>query len=493
MTQKQLEDYLWGAANILRGMIDAADFKQYIFPLLFFKRVSDIWDEEYQEALELSDGDIDYARFRENHRFQIPDGCHWSDVRKTSVDIGKKLQNSLREIEKANFELLHDVFGDAQWTNKRRLSDEKLIDLIEHFSEMNLTVKNVPHDLMGDGYEYLINKFADDSGHTAAEFYTNRTVVELMTRITDPQPGESVYDPTCGSGGILLNSALYLKKQGKEYRNLKLYGQELNLITSAIARMNMFMHNIDEFLIVQGDTLDQPQILENDELKQFDVIMANPPYSIKRWSQAKFMNDPFGRNIWGTPPQGCADYAFQQHIIKSLNPDSGRSVSLWPHGVLFRDSEAAMRKKMIEEDVVDAVIGLGKNLFYNSSMESCLLVCNMNKPKERKEKIIFIDGKDEIRLERSAAYLKDEHIKRMADAYWNFKDEDGFTKVMTSKEILEENDGNLSIQHYVKTNGNESTQTVEQLLAKTKSNQDSIQEGFDDLMTKLNELGIEAL
>lgn len=493
MTQKQLEDYLWGAANILRGMIDAADFKQYIFPLLFFKRVSDIWDEEYQEALELSDGDIDYAGFRENHRFQIPDGCHWSDVRKTSVDIGKKLQNALHEIEKANFELLHDVFGDAQWTNKRRLSDEKLIDLIEHFSEMNLTVKNVPHDLMGDGYEYLINKFADDSGHTAAEFYTNRTVVELMTRITDPQPGESVYDPTCGSGGILLNSALYLKKQGKEYRNLKLYGQELNLITSAIARMNMFMHNIDEFLIVQGDTLDQPQILENDELKQFDVIMANPPYSIKRWSQTKFMNDPFGRNIWGTPPQGCADYAFQQHIIKSLNPDSGRSVSLWPHGVLFRDSEAAMRKKMIEEDVVDAVIGLGKNLFYNSSMESCLLVCNMNKPKERKGKIIFVDGKDEIRLERSAAYLKDEHIKRMADAYWNFKDEDGFTKVMTSKDILVENDGNLSIQLFVKTNGNESTQTVEQLLAKTKSNQDTIQEGFDDLMTKLNELGIAAL
>ncbi len=490
MTQKQLEDYLWGAANILRGMIDAADFKQYIFPLLFFKRISDIWDEEYQEALDLSDGDLDYAMFRENHRFQIPDGCHWNDVRKVTVDVGKKLQKALREIEKANFELLHDVFGDAQWTNKRRLSDAKLLDLIEHFSEMNLSVKNVPHDLMGEGYEYLIKKFADDSGHTAAEFYTNRTVVELMTRITDPQPGESVYDPTCGSGGILLNSALYLKKQGKEYRNLKLYGQELNLITSAIARMNMFMHNIDEFLIVQGDTLDQPQILENDELKQFDVIMANPPYSIKRWSQAKFMNDPFGRNIWGTPPQGCADYAFQQHIIKSLNPDSGRSVSLWPHGVLFRNAEAPMRKKMIEEDLVEAVVGLGKNLFYNSSMESCLLVCNMNKPKDRKGKIIFIDGKDEIRLERSAAYLKDEHIKRMADAYWDYKDEDGFTKVMTTKEILEENDGNLSIQLYVKANGNESTQTIEQLLAKTKSNQDSIQNGFNELVSKLNDLGI---
>jgi len=491
MTQKQLEDYLWGAAQILRGMIDAADFKQYIFPLLFFKRVSDIWDEEYQEALKLSDGDIDYAGFRENHRFQIPDGCHWSDVRKTTVDIGKKLQNSLREIEKANFELLHDVFGDAQWTNKRRLSDEKLIDLIEHFSQMNLTVKEVPHDLMGDGYEYLINKFADDSGHTAAEFYTNRTVVELMTRITDPQPGESVYDPTCGSGGILLNSALYLKKQGKEYRNLKLYGQELNLITSAIARMNMFMHAIDEFLIMQGDTLDQPQILENDELKQFDVVMANPPYSIKRWSQGKFMNDPFGRNIWGTPPQGCADYAFQQHIIKSLKPESGRSVVLWPHGVLFRDSEADMRKKMIEDDLVDAVIGLGKNLFYNSSMESCLLICNMNKPKNRKGKVIFIDGKDEIRLERSAAYLKDEHIKRMADAYWNYKDEDGFAAVVKTKDILKENNGNLSIQLYVKAESTDSAHSVQDLLTTIHENRNSLEGGYNKLNAKLKELGIE--
>ena len=291
-----------------------------------FKRISDVWNEELQEALDESGGDLDYAKFRENHRFQIPDGYHWEDVRKVTVDVGLALHNGLRGIENANFELLHDVFGDAQWTNKRRMSDEKMLDLIEHFSKINLSIANVPHDLMGEGYEYLIKKFADDSGHTAAEFYTNRTVVKLMTLITDPQPQESVYDPTCGSGGILLNSVLYLKEQGKEYRNVKLYGQELNLITSAIARINMFMHNVDEFLIVQGDTLDSPQILEDDELKRFDVIMANPPYSVKRWNQTKFANDPFGRNIYGTPPQGCADYAFQQHIIKSLKPESGRCV-----------------------------------------------------------------------------------------------------------------------------------------------------------------------
>src|SRR5690606_5496569 len=308
----------------------------------------------------------------------------------------------------------------------------------------------------------------------------------------DPQPGESVYDPTCGSGGILLNAALYLKNQGKEYRNLKLYGQELNLITSAIARMNMFMHNIDEFLIVQGDTLDQPQILENDELKQFDVIMANPPYSVKRWSQDKFTNDPFGRNIWGTPPQGCADYAFQQHIIKSLKPDIGRSVSLWPHGVLFRDAEATMRKKMIEADVVDAVIGLGKNLFYNSSMESCLLVCNMNKAKERKGKIGSINGGNEVRLERSDAWLENKHIKKMADAYWDFKDIDGFAKVLPNEEVLE-NKGNLSLQLYVKqANGNVSEHSTEELIADIKAGQQAIDGSMRHLFKQLKEIGIEA-
>ncbi len=485
MTQKELEDYLWGAANILRGMIDAADFKQYIFPLLFFKRVSDLWDEEYQLALAESDGDLTYAQFAENHRFQIPEGCHWEDVRKKTIDVGLALQQAMHGIEKANFELLHDVFGDAQWTNKRRISDEKMLDLIEHFSQINLGVSNVPHDIMGEGYEYLIKKFADDSGHTAAEFYTNRTVVKLMTQITDPQSTESIYDPTCGSGGILLSAALHLKEQGKEYRSLKLYGQELNLITSAIARINMFMHNVDEFLIVQGDTLESPQILENDELKKFDVIMANPPYSVKKWSQKKWMNDPFGRNIWGTPPQGCADYAFQQHIMKSLNPETGRCVVLWPHGVLFRDAESAIRKKMIEEDYVDAVIGLGKNLFYNSSMESCLLVCRMKKPEERKGKIIFIDAKDEIRIERSSAWLKEEHINRISETYHRFSNIDRFSKVVSNADVLKENGGNLTVHLYVKPMLENDQTDIEHLLSLIQNLQNNLHSQMNSLINEL--------
>lgn len=491
MTKKELEDYLWGAANILRGMIDAADFKQYIFPLLFFKRISDLWDEEYQLALAESANDLSYAEFAENHRFQIPKGCHWDDIRKKNVDVGAALQKAFNTIEKANFEMLHDVFGDAQWTNKRRMSDEKMLDLIEHFNQMNLSVANVPHDIMGEGYEYLIKKFADDSGHTAAEFYTNRTVVKLMTQITDPQPNESIYDPTCGSGGILLSSALHVKEHGKEYRTLKLYGQELNLITSAIARINMFMHNVDEFLIVQGDTLDYPQILENDELKQFDVIMANPPYSVKKWNRDKWMNDPFGRNIWGTPPQGCADYAFQQHIMKSLNTETGRCVVLWPHGVLFRDAESDIRKRMIEEDYVDAVIGMGKNLFYNSSMESCLLVCRMKKPKERKNKIIFIDAKEELRIERTNAWLEPQHIKKISEAYWKFKDAEGFAKVISNKDVLE-NNGNLSVQLYVKQAAIENEHNTEKLIAEIKTGQQQINASLENLFTQLKNIGIEA-
>jgi type I restriction enzyme M protein len=310
-----------------------------------------------------------------------------------------------------------------------------------------------------------------------------------MTQITDPKSGESIYDPTCGSGGILLSSALHVKEQGKEYRTLKLYGQELNLITSAIARINMFMHNVDEFLIVQGDTLESPQILENDELKKFDVIMANPPYSVKKWNQQKWMNDPFGRNIWGTPPQGCADYAFQQHIMKSLNPDTGRSVVLWPHGVLFRDSESEIRKRMIEEDYVDAVIGLGKNLFYNSSMESCLLVCRMKKPEERKGKIIFIDAKEELRIDRTNAWLEKQHIKQISDTYWQFKAAEGFAKVLSNAEVLE-NNGNLSLQLYVKQTNSNIEHKTEDLIADIQSGQKQVNASLEDLYEQLRNIGI---
>lgn len=450
MNQQALEKYLWGAATLLRGTIDAGDYKQYIFPLLFYKRICDVYDEEFETALKESDGDREYAGFAEHHRFQIPKGAHWSDVRETTVNVGMALQEAMRTIEQANPDTLHGIFGDASWTNKNRLSDETLTDLIEHYSQHKLDNASVPNDQLGNAYEYLIKEFADDSGHTAAEFYTNRTVVKLMTMIMNPQPGESVYDPTCGSGGLLLNCALHLKDEGKEYRTLKLYGQEINMITSAIARMNMFMHGIEEFQIVRGDTLANPAFLEHDQLKKFNVILANPPYSIKAWDQKSFANDPYGRNIWGVPPQGCADYAFQQHIQQSLDVKNGRSISLWPHGVLFRDKETDMRRKMVEEDLVECVIGLGPNLFYNSSMTSCLLITNNNKRPKAKGKVLIIQAVEEIRKEKTMSYLDKHHIERIHGAYLKFEDEEGFCSVVDIDTIAQDRDARMSVQLYVK-------------------------------------------
>ena len=448
MTQQELEKYLWGAATTLRGTIDAGDYKQYIFPLLFFKRISDVYDEEFEKALAESDGDMEYAAFAENHHFQIPEGARWQDVRETTVNIGQALQSAMRAIEQANPDTLQGIFGDASWTNKERLSDAMLTNLIEHYSQHRLNLANVPDDKLGNAYEYLIKEFADDSGHTAAEFYTNRTVVKLMTMIMDPQPGESVYDPTCGSGGLLLNCALHLKDEGKEYRTLKLYGQEINLLTSAIARMNMFMHGIEEFEIVRGDTLANPGLIENGELKKFNVILANPPYSIKSWDRKAFENDPYGRNLWGTPPQGCADYAFQQHIQKSLDLGNGRSISLWPHGILFRDAEMQMRRKMIEEDLVECVIGLGPNLFYNSPMEACLLITKTKKDESKKGKVLIINAVKEVRQDKNIAFLENNHIERIYNAYTTYKDEEGFCKVVSIEDVLKHN-ASLNMALYV--------------------------------------------
>ena len=480
MDQKSLEKYLWGAATALRGTIDAGDYKQYIFPLLFFKRISDVYDEEFENALAESDGDLEYAAFAENHHFQIPEGAHWKDVRETTVNVGLSLQNAMRAIEKANPDTLEGIFGDASWTNKDRLSDAMLTNLIEHFSQHKLYLSNVPDDKLGNAYEYLIKEFADDSGHTAAEFYTNRTVVKLMTLIMDPQPGESVYDPTCGSGGLLLNCALHLKEEGKEYRTLKLYGQEINLITSAIARMNMFMHGIEEFDIVRGNTLSNPGFLENDELKKFNVILANPPYSIKSWDRKSFENDPFGRNIWGTPPQGCADYAFQQHIQKSLDEKNGRSISLWPHGTLFRDAEAEMRRKMIEEDLVECVIGLGPNLFYNSPMEACLLVTKTKKDKKRKGNILFINAVNEVKQESNMGYLEAGHIIKIFDAYKDFETKENFCFKASNKDVLDKN-GNMAINLYVRPTSfkNSDHGTFEQAYENWMSSSESLKCSMD--------------
>jgi type I restriction enzyme M protein len=457
ISQQQLESYLWGAATLLRGTIDAGDCKQFIFPLLFYKRLCDVFDEETQAALKESGGDAAFAAYPENHRFQVPQDAHWREARKAAKSVGQALQSAMRAIETANPDKLYGIFGDAQWTNKDRLSDAMLRDLVEHFSTLELIVANLPEDELGQGYEYLIKKFADDSGHTAAEFYTNRTVVHLMTEMLAPQPGESIYDPTCGSGGMLLSCIAHLRRQGKEWRNVRLYGQERNLMTSSIARMNCFLHGIEDFRIERGDTLSAPKFVEGDRLQRFDVALANPPYSIKQWDREAFGSDPWGRNLYGTPPQGRADYAFWQHILCSLAPKVGRCAILFPHGVLFRQEEAEMRCKLLEADLIECVLGLGPNLFYNSPMEACVIICRTTKPKVCKGRILLINAVNEVTRERAQSFLTDDHIERIVKAYQQFKDEPGFTCVATLEEIRAK-DGNLSIPLYV-ASGNGQAET----------------------------------
>ena len=448
ISQKELESYLWGGATLLRGSIDAGDYKSFIFPLLFLKRVSDVWDEEHAQAAADFGEDFDDEAFAENHRFQIPKGHHWSDLRDVTTDVGSALQASMRAIESANGDRLYGIFGDAQWTNRERLPDSTLRDLVEHFSTVELTLANVPEDEFGQAYEYLVKRFADDSGHTAQEFYTNRTLVKLMTLMLDPQPGETVYDPTCGTGGMLLSAAVELRKQGKEYRNLGLYGQEMNLMTSSIARMNLFLHGISDFEIERGDTLSEPKLLNGDKLRQFNVVLANPPYSIKQWDREAWGSDRFGRNTLGTPPQGRADYAFLQHIIASMDKKNGRSATLFPHGVLFRNEERDMRTKLIEEDLVDCVLGLGPGLFYNSPMEACVVFCRTDKPKAHKGKILLINAVNDFERKQAQSFLSEANIERIASAYEAFEDVVDFARVVTQDEVAA-NDHSLAMALYV--------------------------------------------
>ncbi|AYF22002.1 type I restriction-modification system subunit M [Vibrio parahaemolyticus] len=487
MNKNKLEDLLWGAAEFLRGQIDASDYKQYVFPLLFFKRLSDVYLEEFNEALELHEGDAEYAAMSMYHRFDIPEEASWERVRNTSKDIGEAIQNALRLIEAKN-ERLHGVFGDAQWTNKERLPDHLLSDLIQHFSKIPLGIKSVAQDDLGEAYEYLIKKFADDSGHTAAEFYTNRTVVHLMTRIMKLKPGESAYDPTCGTGGMLLNAVMDLRSQREEWRGVHLYGQEVNLLTSAIARMNMFLHDIEEFDVMRGDTLGDPKFIENDQLKQFDVIFANPPYSIKKWNREKFAADPYGRNMYGVPPQGCADYGFYTHIIKSLKPDTGRAAMLWPHGVLFRDSEQAIRKQVIESDIIEAVIGLGPNLFYNSPMESCVVVLNCNKPAERKNKILFINGVEHVTRERAHSRLSSNDLNVLCEAYFKPDNQSDITALVNLDDIRE-NQHNLSIPLYVKAKDSEELHDIEHAIESWKVSRVQLKNQTKKLLKSLDDAG----
>src|SRR5438874_2018687 len=423
-----LENHLWEAANILRGPVDAADFKTYIFPLLFFKRISDVYDEEIALALAESGGDQEYATFPENHRFQIPEGCHWRDIRTQTTNIGQALQHAMREIEKANQRTLYGIFGDAPWTNKERLSDALLSDLIDHFSRLPLSNSDVDSDVLGQAYEYLIKKFADATNKKAGEFYTPRSIVRLMIRILDPQEGESIYDPACGTGGMLLEAVHHVREEGGNARTLwgKLYGQEKNLTTSGIARINLFLHGIEDFQIIRGDTLRQPAFFEGDLLATFDCVIANPPFSLEHWGEDLWLTDPYGRNIAGVPPRTSGDYAWVQHMLCSMAPKTGRMAVVLPHGALFRMGvEGELRRKILEMDLLEAVIGLGPNLFYGTGLAACILVFRQRKKKDRKKRVLIVDASREFKTGRAQNELLTEHVAHIYAWYHDYREVKG--------------------------------------------------------------------
>lgn len=460
ITLDELESYLWQAAVDLRGQIDPTAYKEYIFPLVFFKRICDVRDEEY--AGYEKEGGKEYADMMiQESAIQIPADAHWQVVFNKTENIGQALVDAFRSIEQANpgkkiddrvVGGLDGIFGDkAIWTNKNKMPDAVIRNLLNSFNKLTLSLAACPADEMGTGYEYLIGKFADDAGHTAQEFYTNRTVVELMAEILQLKPHESIYDPTCGSGGMLIKSLTHLKDKGEEWRDVKVYGQEINAGTAAIARMNLYLHGIHDFSIVNDDTLERPAFTKGGRVQQFDVVLANPPYSIKTWNREMFAHDKYGRNFLGVPPQARADYAFIQHILASMDEKNGRCAVLLPHGVLNRNEEAEMRKRHIESDNIDAIIGLGRNLFFNSGLESFILLCSNRKPKERKGKILFIEAENYTHKEGKQAYLWPEDIAKIVHAYNNLDDEEGFSKWVRIEDI---EDGNLNIKSYVKSVSN---------------------------------------
>lgn len=454
---EELKSFLWGAATRLRGQIDAAGYKEYIFPLLFFKRISDVYDEQY--AGFLHDGGEEYANMQSQElAIRIPDGAHWKDVRQVTENVGQRLVEAFIAIEQANpgeetdgrvVGGLDGIFGPKDgWTNKAKMPDHIITGLIEDFSKYDLSLASCPADEMGQAYEYLVGKFADDAGNTAQEFYTNRTVVTLMAEILQPKPNESIYDPTCGSGGMLVKCLDYLRLKGQPWQGVKVFGQEINALTSAIARMNLYLNGVEDFSIVREDTLAHPAFVDGSHLRKFDIVLANPPYSIKTWDREAFMNDKWGRNFLGTPPQGRADYAFFQHILSSMNEETGRCAILFPHGVLFRKEEQELREQLVKKDLIECIIGLGPNLFYNSPMEACIIICNTHKSPDRAEKIMFINAVNEVIRKNAESYLTDEHIKKIANAFFDYTESEGFCTIVQNTDILKEN-STLNISYYV--------------------------------------------
>jgi type I restriction enzyme M protein len=458
-TQQDIESWLWDSANILRGPVDPANLRDFVFPLLFLKRLSDTWDEEQEKAIKKFGKDIDDETAADFHTFQIPKGCHWADLRRAAENHGVFIQNIMQKIEEANPNQLAQIFGNAPWADHNKMPPERLEKLVSHFSQRDLSPSKVSNDLLGGGYEYLLKRFSDESSTSAGQFFTPRAVVHLLVRILGPQPTDWIYDPTCGSAGMLIEAATEVKQSGGSVRQMRFYGQEVNQTSAAIGRMNLFIHEVEDAQIRREDTLQNPKFIDaKGKLDQFDVVLANPPFSLKDWGADKWATDPHKRAIGGVPPKNNGDYAWIQHMIASMKPETGRVGVVMPHGVLFRSgAEGVIRKHLIQSDLLETVIGLAPNLFYGASIPACLMLFRATKEKKRKGHVLFIDASKRFSKGKAQNFLTDEDIKDVFTAYQKIGaiEKENISARLVSHDEIEENNWDLNIGRYLKADAAE--------------------------------------
>jgi len=492
-TEQELESRLWDAANALRGPVDPADFKTYVFPMLFWKWISDTWVHEHDAALDEYGDDLDDEIEADFHRFEMPEGTLWSETTTKVKNLGAEIARTFQRIEKANPRSLAGVFGDASWGNKERIPEAALLDLIRAFNKIRLDPTTVSHDLLGAGYEYLLKNFADESGKKAGEFFTPREVVNLLVEILEPQPGESVYDPACGSGGMLVATINQLRDAGLDHRTLRLYGQEINLTTSSIARMNLFLHEIEDFEIKRGDTLRAPAFKEtNGAVRRFDAVIANPPFSLANWGADRWATDPRAR--FGVPPAKNGDFAFIQHMISSMNPGTGRVGVVMPHGALVRTgTEASIRRGLVEADLLEAVIGLPPNLFYSTDIPTCILIFRDKKPADREKKVLVIDGSARFEKTVNRNSMTATDVAVLIDAYRRGavpSETNGINVRLVPLEEIASREFDLRLGHYIQVAAEQAADIGSVLMAYADTRQRRISAEID-MFRRLEAAGID--